>query len=90
MHHLPVPILSLSFPLFINNSDNLTAPPPPLLPVPPLAELANTEVSLPLQLMKAAVPAESYILFIILHRHLYSPAMSTGSSQVGAALFPSF
>ena len=44
----------------------------------------------PLQLMKAAVPAESYILFIILHRHLYSPAMSTGSSQVGAALFPSF
>ena len=45
---------------------------------------------LPLQLMKAAVPAESYSLFIILHRHFYSPAMSTGSSQVGAALFPSF
>ena len=41
-------------------------------------------------MMKAAVPAESYILFIILHRHVYSPAMSTGSSQVGAALFPSF
>ena len=43
-----------------------------------------------LQLMKAAVPAESYTLFIILHYHLDSPAMSTGSSQVGAALFPSF
>ena len=40
--------------------------------------------------MKAAVPAESYILFIIFHRHLYSPAMSTVSSHVGAALFPSF
>ena len=51
---------------------------------------ANTEVSLPLQLMKAAVPAENYILLIIFHRHLYSPAMSTVSSQVGAALFPSF
>ena len=68
----------------------LTYLPPPLLPVPPLAAPANTEVSLPLQLMKAAVPAESYTLFIILHRHLYSPAMSTVSSQVGAALFPSF
>ena len=44
---------------------------------------------LPLQLMKAAVPAESYIiyLFIFLH-HLESPAMSTDSSQVGAALSP--
>ena len=40
-----------------------------------------------LQLMKAAVPAESYILFIIFHRHLYSPAMSTVSSQVGALSF---
>ena len=50
----------------------------------------NTEVSVPLQLMKAAVPAESYTLFIILHHHLDSPAMSTGSSQVGDALFPSF
>ena len=40
--------------------------------------------------MKAAVPAESYILFIFFRRHLYSPAMSTVSSQVGAALFPSF
>ena len=45
---------------------------------------------LPLQLMKAAVPAESYTLFIFLHRHLESPTMSTGSSQVGAALSPSF
>ena len=40
--------------------------------------------------MKAAVLAESYILSIIFHRHLYSPAMSTASNQVGAALFPSF
>ena len=45
---------------------------------------------LPLQLMKAAVPAESYTLFIFLHHHLESPAMSTGNSQVGAALSPSF
>ena len=36
-------------------------PPPPLLPIPPLAAPANTEVSLPLQLMKVVVPAESYI-----------------------------
>jgi hypothetical protein len=36
------------------------------------------------------VPAESYILFIIFHRHLYSPAMSTVSSQIGAAFFLSF
>ena len=45
----------------------------------------------PLQLMKAAVPAESYViyLFIFLH-HLESPAMSKGSNQVGAALSPSF
>ena len=33
--------------------------------------------------MKAAVPAESYILFIIFHYHLYAPAMSTASNQVG-------
>ena len=33
----------------------------PILPVPPLAAPANTEVSLPLQLTKATVPAESYI-----------------------------
>ena len=39
--------------------------------------------------MKAAVPAERYViyLFIFLH-HLESPAMSTGSSQVGAVLSP--
>jgi hypothetical protein len=42
------------------------------------------------ELMKVAVLAESYTLFIILHGHLDSPAMSTGSSQVGTALFPSF
>ena len=70
--------------------NNLTGPPPPLLSVPPLVAPANTEVSLPLQLIKAAVPAESYTLFIILHSHLDPPVMSTGSSQVGAALFPSF
>ena len=43
-----------------------------------------------LQLMKAAVPAKSYTLFIFLHRHLESPVMSTGSTQVGAAPSPSF
>jgi hypothetical protein len=40
--------------------------------------------------LKAAVPAESDMLSIIFHRHLYSPAMSTASNLVGAALFPSF
>jgi hypothetical protein len=40
--------------------------------------------------MKAAVPAEGYTLFIFLHCHLESPAMSKGSSQVGAALSPYF
>ena len=59
---------------------------PPLLPVSPLAAPANTEVSLPLQLMKAAVPAESYTL----HRDLQTLTMSTVSSHVGVALFPSF
>ena len=34
-------------------------PPPPLLPIFSLAEPANTSVSLPLQLMKATVLAES-------------------------------
>ena len=42
-----------------------------------------------LQLMKAAVPAESYMLSITFN-HLYSLAMSTANNQVGAALFPSF
>ena len=37
-----------------------SGPPPPLLSVSPLAAPANTEVSLPLQLMKATVPSESY------------------------------
>ena len=47
-----------------------------------------TLVSLPLQLIKAMcwLKAPSYILF---HHHLYTPAMSTNSSQVGVALFPS-
>jgi hypothetical protein len=39
-------------------TDN-TRPPPLLLPVSPLAEPANTSVSLPLQLMKTTVLAES-------------------------------
>ena len=52
---------------------------------------ANTVVfisSLPLQLMKAAVLAESskYIHF---HRDLSAPAMSADMSQVGVTLFPS-
>ena len=42
-----------------------------------------------LQLMKAAVPAESYTL-IRFHRDLHTPAMSSVSSQVGVALSPSF
>ena len=42
------------------------------------------------ELMKAAVPAESYILSIIFHCHLYFPVTSTASNQVGVALFPSF
>ena len=43
----------------------------------------------PLQLMKAAVPAESYTL-IHFHSDLRTPAMSFVSSQVGVALVPSF
>ena len=44
---------------------------------------------LSLQLMKAAVPAESYTL-IQFHRDLRTPTMTSVSSQVGVALFPSF
>ena len=42
-----------------------------------------------IQLMKATVLAENsdYILF---HRDLSAPVMSTDMSQVGVALFPSF
>ena len=40
------------------------------------------------QLMKAAVPAEA-THFIHFHCDLQTPAMSTESSQVGVALFPS-
>jgi hypothetical protein len=36
-------------------------------------------ISLPLQLMKATVLAESSI-YILFHRHQYTPAMSTNSS----------
>ena len=46
----------------------------------------NDKRCIPLQLMKAAVPAESYVIH--LSSDLYSPAMSTGSSQVGAVLSP--
>ena len=74
----------------VSTSDNLTRPSPPLLPFFPLMALANTLLSLCLQLIKATVPAESYMLSIIFHRHLYFPAMSTTSNQVGATLFPSF
>ena len=44
-----------------------------------------TFISPPLQLMKATVLAESFF-----HLHLCTPTMSTNSSQVGVALFPSF
>jgi len=46
--------------------DSLTWPPPPLLPFFPLVAPANTGVSLPLQLMKATVLTESYILSIFI------------------------
>ena len=74
----------------VSTSDNLTGPPPPSLPVPRLVAPVNTEVSLPFQLMKAAVPAERYNLVIIFHRHLCTPAMSLNISQVDVALFPTF
>ena len=61
--------------------------PHPYFPFFPLAAPANTGVSLPLQLMKATVLAESYnISFSI----VTSPAMSTDIDQVGVALFPSY
>ena len=47
------------------------------------------KMCLPLQLMKATALAESYPHFIYYHRNLPTPAMSTDSSQVGIALFPS-
>ena len=49
-----------------------SGPPPPLLSVSPLAAPANTEVSLPLQLMKATVPAVSYTLYPLSSRSAYS------------------
>ena len=64
-------------------------PSPSLLPVSPLVALANTLVSLPLQLMKVPVLTESSY-FINFRRDLSSPAMSPDMSQVGVALFPSF
>ena len=55
----------------------------------PLALLANTLLSLPLQLMKATMLAESsYSIYF--HRDLSAPAMSKDVNQVGVALFPSF
>ena len=56
----------------VSTSYNLTGPPPPLLPVFPLAAPPNTGVSLPLQLMKAAVPAESYTLYPLSLQSAYS------------------
>ena len=44
--------------------------------------------TLPLQLMKAAMPAETSGNFF--HHDLYTRAMSTDMGQVGVALFPSF
>ena len=44
----------------------------------------------PLQLMKATVLAESSNRFLFFHCHLCTPVMSTESSQIGVALFPSF
>ena len=67
----------------------VSRPPPPLLPVSALAAPFNTGVSLPLQLMKATVRAESYNIssfFIVIHK---TPTMSTDNSQVGVALSPS-
>jgi hypothetical protein len=46
-------------------------------------------LSLPLQLMKVTVLAESSV-FILCHHDLSPPAMSTDMSQVGVALFLSF
>jgi hypothetical protein len=43
----------------------------------------------PLQLTKAAVPAENYIIYSSFFHHHESPAMSKGSSEVGAVLSPS-
>ena len=60
----------------LSDVDTWDRTPPPLLPVSPLAAPTNTGVSLPLQLIKAAVPAESHF-----HRDLRTPAMSTESSQ---------
>ena len=48
----------------VTTFDNLTWPPPLLLPFSPIAAPANTWVSLRLQLMKATVLAESSLYFI--------------------------
>ena len=62
-------------------------PPPPVLPIFPLAAPANISFSLPQELMKATVLAESST-YIHFHRDLSAPAISTDMSQVGVALFP--
>ena len=41
------------------------------------------------QLMKAAVRADSYNISSFFHRNPQTPMISTDSSQVGVALFPS-
>ena len=73
----------------ISTSDNLTRPPPPLLPFSPLAAPANTLVSLHLQLMNATVWLKvPYISSF--HWALSALVMSTDGSQVNVTLFPSF
>ena len=50
--------------VLVSTSDNLTRPPPPILPFYPLAAPANTLVSLHLQLMKGIMLAESSIFLL--------------------------
>ena len=58
----------------VSTSNSLNRPPPPLLPVSPLVAPANTLVSLPLKLIKAAVLAESSS-FMHFHRDLSALAV---------------
>ena len=48
----------------VSTFDNLTWPPPPLLPFSPLAAPANTLISIHIQLMKATLLEESSLYFI--------------------------
>ena len=75
--------------LLLSTFDNLTWPPPSLLPFSPLVEPANTLVSLHLQLMKATVLVETFVYFHLFDWVISTTVMSTDVSQVGVALFPS-